>query len=247
MKKNFMLFLCFVFCVTVTAQTKQQDTVAILIVDRMSDVISSLGSCSFKLTTSNDIRDTASRMIKKFAEYNVYIGGPDKMLVNAHGWKGHRQFMYNGQQLAYYSFDENNYGVLEVPGNIIKMMDSVHDMYDIEFPAADFFYPAFTDDLLQDADTISFLGIDNIGDKEYFHILAVNKDVNFQFWINNDAYNLPAKFAITYKNLPGSPQYLASFSDWEINPLLPDAMFDFQPPPKAAQVRIMSKNDLSNQ
>jgi hypothetical protein len=67
--------------------------------------------------------------------------------------------------------------------------------------------------------------------------------VNYQFWINNDAYNLPAVFSITYKNQQGTPQYLATFSDWQINPTLPDAMFDFQPPPNASKVRIMSKSD----
>lgn len=240
MKNIFIgVFLMLLFF-NATAQTKKQDSVAILIIDRMSDVIGDLRSCSFHLTTSHDITDTVG-VIKKFTSYDVYMGGPDKMLVNAHGWRGHRQFMYNGTNLAYYSFDENNYGILSVPSNVIEMIDSVHHMYDIDFPAADFFYPAFTDDLLEEADSVLFLGMDVIENKEYFHILATSKERTFQFWINNDAYNLPAKFVITEKTKAGNPQYAASFSDWIINPDLPDAMFDFQPPPGAARVRIMSK------
>lgn len=242
MKKVIITSCCMLVWIAATAQAKKQDSIAILIIDRMTDVIGDLQSCSFHLSTSSDVLDTPG-LIKKFANYEVYMSGPDKMLVNAHGWRGHRQFMYNGTELAYYSFDENNYGILQVPDNIIQMIDSVHHMYDIEFPAADFFYPAFTDDLLEDSDTLLFLGLDKIENKEYFHVLASNKEQTFQFWVNNDAYNLPAKFAITDKTKPGNPQYLASFSNWNINPDLPDAMFDFLPPPAAARLRIASKND----
>lgn len=229
-----------------TAQAKKQDSIAILIIDRMSDVIGDLQSCSFHLSSANDVADTFG-LIKKFANYEVYMSGPDKMLINAHGWRGHRQFMYNGAELAYYSFDENNYGVIPVPDNIVGMMDSVHSMYDIDFPAADFFYPAFTDDLLEDSDTLLYLGMEQIEDKEYFHILASSKERTFQFWIDNDAYNLPAKFVVTDKTKPGNPQYLAAFSDWKINAEFPDAMFNFQPPPNATELHLMSKNDLENQ
>jgi len=228
---------------TITAQSAKYDSVAILIIDRMSDVISDMQSCSFKLNTANDVFQSSNDMVKYFSDYEVYMSGPDKMLVNAHGHKGHRQFMYNGDELAYYSFDENNYGILKAPDNIIYMIDSLNDQYDIEFPAADFFYPAFTDDLLQDSDSLRFLGMERMGSKEYFHIISFGKEANFQFWIDNDAYNLPARFSITYKNKPGNPQYLALFSEWQINPQLPAAMFNFMPPPDAAMVRILSKTD----
>jgi hypothetical protein len=167
----------------------------------------------------------------------------DKMLINVRGHRGHRQLMYNGEQLAYFSFDENNYGVVPAPNSTIKMFDSINSHYDIEFPAADFFYPAFTDDLLQSSDSLDFVGMERMGSKEYFHIISYGKAMDIQFWVNNDAYNLPARFSITYKNKPGTPQYLVMFSDWQLNPTLPAAMFDFLPPPGATQVRMMSKSD----
>jgi hypothetical protein len=241
--KKVVLGLSILFSLAVKAQPAKYDSVAILIIDRMSDVISDMQSCSFKLNTANDVLQPSNDAVKYFSEYEVYLAGPNKMLVNAHGHKGHRQFMYNGEQLAYYSFDENNYGVLQAPDNIIKMIDSLNDRYDIEFPAADFFYPAFTDDLLQNSDSIRFLGMEQMGSNEYFHIIAFGKEANVQFWINNDAYNLPARFTITYKNKTGNPQYLALFSEWQINPQLPVAMFDFMPPPEASLVRIISKTD----
>lgn len=225
------------------SQVKKIDTLAVLIIDRMTDVIGGLESCSFKLNAAIDVNERSKGLVKYFSDYEIFMSGPDKMLVNAHGQKGHRQFMYNGVELAYYSFDENNYGIIPAPDNIIDMIDSLNDQYDIDFPGADFFYPAFTDDLLMHSDSVRFLGMEKIGMKEYFHIMSFGKEMNVQFWINNDAYNLPARFAITYKIKEGNPQYIGMFSEWEINPQLPSAMFDFLPPPGAAMVRVMSKTE----
>lgn len=243
MKKIITGMLVLLISYSALAQARKHDSVAILIVDRMADVISNLESCSFKLSTANDINEYSHGLVKRFAEFEVYFSGPSKLLINAHGHKGHRQLMYNGEQLAYYSFDENNYGVIPAPETTIETMDHINKQYEIEFPAADFFYPAFTDDLLEHSDSLRFVGVDKIKDKEYFHIVSHNKDMIFQFWVNNDAYNLPAKYAITYKNQPGRPQYLATFSEWQVNPALPAAMFNFLPPPGAAKVKILSKNE----
>ncbi len=243
MKKVLITPLWVLLSLGVFAQGKRHDSLAILIIDRMTDVIGDLESCSYKLNTANDIWDPSAGLVKHFADYEVYMSGPSKMLINARGHKGHRQYMYNGEQLAYYSFDENNYGVIPAPGTIIKTIDSISDNYGYDFPAADFFYPAFTDDLLEDSDSLRFLGMVKIFGKEYFHILASGKKLDFQFWVTNDAYNLPARFVITYKTERGSPQYHAAFSEWQINPTLPAAMFDFLPPPGATRVRIMSKTD----
>jgi hypothetical protein len=242
--KRVLLGLAVVLITLIAAgQSNKYDSVAIIIIDRMSDVIGDLESCNFKVKVANDVPSGPKSYVKYFTDYEIYMYGPDKLMVNARGYKGHRKILYNGDQLAYYSFDENNYGIIPSPRTVIKMFDSVHQKYDIDFPAADFFYPAFTDDLLQHSDSLRYLGMEKVGAHEYFHIVSYGKEMTMQFWINNDSYNLPARFAITYTQKQGFPQYMAIFSDWEINPVLPNAMFNFQPPPNARRLRIMSKSD----
>jgi hypothetical protein len=243
MKKTFISLVGLLLSLGLVAQSRSDDSVAILILDRMSDVISGLESCSFKLNTESDVREYPYGLVKKFSEFETYMSGPNKMMFIARGIRGHRQYVYNGQQLAYYSFDDHNYGLIPAPATTIKAIDSVNTSYGIEFPAADFFYPAFTKDLIENSDSIRYLGMAGIEGKDYFHIMAFAKDMNLQFWINNDAYTLPGKFSITYKHQEDSPQYMASFSEWQINPKLPDAMFEFYPPPGATMVRIMSKSE----
>lgn len=243
MKKITIVLACLIAGSGVLAQAKRHDSTAIALLDRMSDIIGGLESCSYRLHTAVDVTDTLNMLVKEFSDYHVYMSGPDKMLINAHGRRGHHQMMYNGSQLSYYSFDEHNYGLLSAPPTTLQMIDTMNNRFGIEFPAADFFYPAFTDDLLEDADTVRFLGKSEIDGKEYFDILAIGKKMNYQIWLSNDEFLLPARFLITYKSQPGSPQYFAIFSDWQINPVLPSAMFDFTPPPGARQVYMMAKGE----
>ena len=241
MKKFCLLFISLTVSLVTWAQGPRVDSVAVMILDRMANVISDLNSCSFKLYTSYDAPDQEYGMVKHFGSDEVYMAGPDKMLVHSYGDKGHRGFWYNGEKITYYSFDENNYATVSAPPSIIAAIDTMNKDYGIEFPAADFFYPTFTNDILAQFETIVYLGKTEIENQECLHILATNKDKNVQFWIANDAFNLPLKFTILYKD-EGDLQYEATFRDWQLNPQIPGAVFEFLPPPKAARITLLPKS-----
>jgi hypothetical protein len=108
------------------------------------------------------------------------------------------QCWYDGKEFAIYDFEERNYGIVLPPSTIIATIDSIHTHYGLDFPAADFFYPAFTDDLIESSDRIEYLGQAIIDGLECFQIIAQSKTMTTQIWIRNDAYNLPVKYVITY-------------------------------------------------
>ena len=243
MKKTiFYLLLLTPFCVFSQA-TKKIDSVALLILDRMSDVIGDLSSCSYNLSTSEDILDSEHGLEKQFAEHEVFMVGPDKMLVQSRGSKYHKGYWYNGKVIAFYSYRENNYAVVNAPPTIIAAIDSLHENYDVDFPAADFFYPTITDDIIEHFNKIVFLGNEVIKDQNCLHIMADNATMNIQIWVSNDALTLPVKFVIIHKNKDQSTQYEATFSNWKINPDLPATIFEFVTPPGAREIAILSKKD----
>lgn len=242
MKNNLTVFLLFLLPLSASAQTGAYDTVAIFILDHMSAVIGDLGACSYTLHTSNDVlSEEGLGLITKTAIHDVKMVGPDKMQVNSVGDKGHRGFWYNGKQMAYYFYDENNYAMVEAPSTILETIDTMNHRYGIDFPAADFFYPEFTDDLMRHNDRIAYLGTSRVGEKDCFHILATSKEMSIQFWIANDATTLPAKMLIMYHGKPDASQYEATFSDWNINPQIPESVFEFLPPPGARDIAIMRR------
>lgn len=239
MKKFLFLWLSLTAAVGLLAQKTQKDTVAVMILQHMSDVIGDLNSVSFELNTSVDEENYEYGIETHFGHSQVLMLGPDKMLVHSNGPKGHRGFWYNGVTFTYYSFDENNYAIVDAPPTIIETIDTIHKTYGIRFPAADFFYPTFTEDLLEYFDNLIYLGLVMLNGEEYFHVLTSSAKINAQFWIANDAFNLPKKFILTYKD-KGNLQYEATFSNWQLNPEIPVSVFEFLPPPKAAQISIMA-------
>lgn len=240
MKKIILTLLCSLLIVGMVAQETRKDTVAVMILQKMSDVIGDLNSVSFDLNTSIDVVNYEYGIETRFGHDQVHMVGPDKMLVHAYGPKGHRGFWYNGEVFTYYSFDENNYAEINAPATIIETIDTIHKMYGIQFPAADFFYPTFTQDVLDYFDNVIYLGQKKIDEKDCFHVLATNKDLIAQFWISNDAFNLPKKYILIYKDKENM-HYEASFSNWQLNPEIPISAFEFMPPPKATQISIMAK------
>lgn len=233
-----LIFIC-AFCTLVKAQTPKIDTVAVYLLDKMSAMIGDLNACSVTIKATYDINSREFGLIKHSNEHQLYIHGQNKLLVRSEGDKGTRYISYNGSTLTYYSHDKNQYGQVNMQVPVMAMIDSVSKVYGIEFPAADFFYPTFVDDILADAKNLAFLGNTMVDGKECFHIAGTAKDKTFQFWITDDGFYLPAKMVIVYTSKENNPQYEAALTNWQINPDLPDALFEFSVPPMAKKVKLL--------
>src|ERR1700733_15125914 len=194
MHKKFLFALCLgALSLCSQAQTHRIDTVAVSILDRMSAVIGELGSCSVTIKSNYDIISHQLGLVKHSDEEQLYLHGPNKLLLRSEGDKGSRDFFFNGKTLSYYSLDKNQYGQIEAPVTLMEMIDTVNKLYGIDFPVADFFYPGFVDDILAESSNLVYLGLTKVNGKECFHIAGTAKDKTFQFWIANDAWYLPAK------------------------------------------------------
>lgn len=219
---------------------KQIDSTAIYILDKMSDIIGDLQSVSLSMNSSVDKLNADSNIEKHYHHSEVTMVGPDKLIARVLGDKGDHAFWYDGEYMTYYSFEENNYVTLEAPENIITMIDTMHTRFGFRFPAADFFYPSFTDDLIDDFDTIEYLGQKTIDGEPCFYIMATSKDASVQLWISNTMNTLPKRMVIIQKN-KNNMQYEANFLKWDLNPIIPNSVFDFTPPPKSKLISILEK------
>src|SRR4030095_4464217 len=238
---NFVLFLflCLSFCqVKVTAQV---DSVAVSILDKMSDVLTALNTCSLKLKTEYDIYDDQLGLVKNSDKGDIFLKGPDKVLVKHKGDKGNKEFYYDGKNLTYYSVDNNQYATAPAPPTIMEMIDEFHDKYGMDFPAAELFYPDLVDEILEVSNIIAYLGITNVEDKDCYHIAGATDSLTYQLWVANDGSFLPVKIGIVYTIKLGAPQYEAVYSNWELNPALDDSMFDFAVPSGAKKIKIILK------
>ncbi|PTX43263.1 hypothetical protein C8P64_1790 [Christiangramia gaetbulicola] len=239
MKKSLAIFALLSGFILNAQGNESLDTTGVRVLDRMAEFIGSLGSVSFTANISQDVSKSKFGLVKEYSKNEVYMVGPDKMHVQVNGSTGHKGYWYNGETIVYYSFDENNYSVIDAPSDIVTMMDSINRTFAIEFPAADIFFPGFVDIILENFPHIEYLGEKEVDGVKCFHIMAVNESTNLQLWIANNAFFLPERFLIIHKD-DMNKQYEVNFTNWEINPDLPEDMFSFEPPPKAKNIAIMA-------
>jgi hypothetical protein len=240
--KKLLFFLGVIAATTPTiAQTDSVDVQAVVLLDRMSDIIGEMASCSFGLQTSVDKVHPTLGLVKEYSTHQVHAVGPDKLHVQTKSPSNSYAYWYNGDILMYYSLTYNHYGFIETPENINETIEFVNDGFGLEFPAADFFYPTFTDDLLEHSDYVKYLGLVNIDGVECHHIAAKGPEQSVQLWLSNDTFMLPVRYVIIHKSGDHSIHFEGVFNDWKVNPDLPNAIFDFTAPQSARRISLVPK------
>jgi len=229
------------FCSSISYS--QYDSVAVVLLDKMSEKLNNTKSASFTSYAEFDKQSPNSGLITHSEEAKVYLRGPDKIHVSYKGDNGQKSYYYNGKTFTYYSLTNNQYSVIEAPATNIETIDLLHNDYGMEFPVADFLYPGFVDDLISNSKNLIYLGVTDIDGKEASHIagIGIHDKMSYQFWIYNQTF-LPAKVKIVYLDLPGNPQYECKYINWDTDIVLQDSMFEFQIPTGSKKVDFKKSN-----
>jgi len=217
------------------------DTRAVEVLDKMSETIGALNSCSYTLNTYMYEHDAAGQAISYSKENDVYMRGPDKMHIRVNGTKGEYGYWYDGSELSYYNYDQNIHDIVDAPERIMEAIDFLHEKYGIDFPASDLFYPTITDDILEHFDTVLYFDNITINEVSCELIEATNERNVLQLWIETKT-NLPYKILLAGQS-DNTNYYEGVFSNWRVDPVLPDIMFEFKPPSNSTRVQIKLKSE----
>ncbi len=236
----FTRYLIILSITAITAKSNAQyDSIAVAILDSVSDKVSLLETCSFRFDSDFDISNNEFGLITHTESGKVYLKGPDKLCIERKGDRGHRKFYYDGKTFSLYSFDKNQFASAPATMSIIELIDSVSSYYGVEFPGSDIFYPDFVDNILATSNNLVFLGLTLIEDTECYHVAGATDDMTFQFWIKTDSPGLPLKMSIVYINKPEKPRYSIRFSDWKLNEDISDSVFEFTEPEGAKKIKLI--------
>ncbi|MFK5878700.1 MAG: DUF2092 domain-containing protein [Flavobacteriaceae bacterium] len=239
MIKNTLIYSLLFSLLLMSCTSKEKgeyDTRAIESLDKLTETIGALASCSYTLNTISSKNEEN----KTVSEHDVYMGGPSKMYIHTVGTKGEKSYWYNGEDLAYYSYDKNEYATIEASGSILDIVEHINQNYGIDFPALDFFYPTLTDDIMNNYNTILFIGDETIDKVSCTLIEATNDNKVLQIWISNET-NLPHRMVIS-SDTDQNDFYDIVFSNWRTNQDLPDLLFAFEAPTNSERIQLKSKN-----
>jgi hypothetical protein len=80
------------------------------------------------------------------------------------------------------------------------------------------------------------LGLNDVNGKSCRTLAFVEKDIDWQIWIDEGPQLTPSKVVITYKTQPAQPQFTAVFTDWNFAPRIATPVFTPNLPPGTEKV-----------
>ena len=62
--------------------------------------------------------------------------------------------------------------------------------------------------------------------------------IDLELWVENNDAAIPHRLIVTYRLLPGQPEFIAEFANWDAAVPPSEAEFTFQPPADATKVEL---------
>jgi hypothetical protein len=169
----------------------------------------------------------------------VTVRRPDALRIDVTGDDGSHQMIYDGKTVVLFSADTKRYSTISAPNTIQGMMEQVMARRGIDFPLADF--------LTDDPAKAFLLGVTSgrevntvtLDGTPCRHLLFEQPPgIELELWVEKNDRALPRRLVVTYRDLPGQPNFVAELFDWNFSVPPAGAEFTFQPPEGAAQVEL---------
>jgi hypothetical protein len=196
---------------------------------------------SFQARTIRVYTDAGGAPLHIFHTMKVTVSRPNRLLVDVTGDDGSNKLVFDGKALTIFSAQDKKYATLSVPeGTTIDgMLKDAVGRYDVDFPLADFLSEAPNKAFLTGVTSGRVINTVTIDGAPYDHLFFFQPPgLELELWLAKNERALPRRLTVTYRSLPGQPNLIAEFSDWNFNVRPTDAEFAFQPPPGAEQVAL---------
>jgi len=194
---------------------------------------------SFQAHTLRVYADVDGRFLHIGHTMKLLIRRPDRLRVDIDGDDGATQVFYDGKTLVLYGPAKKEYVSLPVPDTIGAMIKEAESRVGFDFPLEDFLSSTPDKSLLSGVTEGKIVNEVTIDGAPAQHLtLFQPPGLELELWLTKDAQSLPKRLFITYRSIPGQPNFIASFSDWNFSVTPTDADFTFQAPEGAKQVEL---------
>jgi hypothetical protein len=134
-------------------------------------------------------------------------------------------FWYDGKSATIYDPSTPFYASEAAPAEIDGVLDMVLARLGFSLPLVDFLYSDPYRSVRQNVQYGLDLGETNIDGRSCRSLAFVERDIDWQIWIEHGPQLTPCKLVITYKTEHAQPQFTAVFSDWDFTPRIAEAVF----------------------
>ncbi|MEM7008412.1 MAG: DUF2092 domain-containing protein [Thermodesulfobacteriota bacterium] len=209
------------------AQNPNIDPQAAEILQNMSYFLGSKDEYTFKAEVMFDQLITSQRAIQYSAEQKVFMKKKNNLTIEFISDLGGYKLWFEEGKLTVLELPTNLYSIATLPATIDQALDKLKSDYNFTPSLSDFLYINIFRALTQNVTSGNYFGTSRVFGVRCDHLAFVQPNIDWQIWIESGKRQIPRKLVITYKNLPGKPQYIAILRDWVIDK--PITNFAFKP------------------
>jgi hypothetical protein len=192
---------------------------AIALLARATDRLTAAERFSIRIRTLFDVVQDSGQKLQFGTWDELTVRRPDRAAATFRRDDGRvRRIQYDGAQITLYDERENVFGQFAVPATLDETLDFLELEVGAAMPLADLLYSDLSH-LAEAAVEGAVVGLSRVGGDE----------------------PVLRKVVITYKELPGAPQFLAVFLEWNFSPKTPDELFTFTPPEGADRISTLAR------
>jgi hypothetical protein len=150
---------------------------------------------------------------------------PDELMVDYHSDLGSKMLWYQGNTLTILDPSHGVYSSVSVPGSIDGMLDQMATGQGLTIPLSDLAFSDPCQNLRKEIIFGGYIGINDVNGVDCDHVAFSSSREDLQLWLDRSGKPVPRKVVINYRTEPGSPEYIATLSDWKFPTEIPASRF----------------------
>ncbi|MGA7932352.1 MAG: DUF2092 domain-containing protein [Kovacikia sp.] len=169
----------------------------------------------------------------------LWVKRPNQFRADYTGDERNTNFYYDGKTFTLLAKKLNLFVTKPAPSTLDATVAGVEEKYNVDIPLSNLLVSDPCKIIIPKIKKSLYVGFDLVNRVPNYHFLFTQEDKDFQVWISDNPEAVLQKIVITYKDLPGAPQYTAVLSNWNFNPQIPADTFNFSPPKGAGKIEFL--------
>lgn len=187
--------------------------------------------------------DDTGQKLQFAAAADVAVRRPDRLRVEYTGDLVAKRAWYDGELFTVFDPDHGVYARMPGAGDVAATLTAAEERYGVDMPLADLVRSDLWTLVESGAERVRRLGLHDVDGADCHHFALRREHHDVQVWIKAGERPLFCKLLFTYTGVPGSPQFMAVFSDWDLGPKLRDAYFEPELPADAVKAEFLVRED----
>jgi hypothetical protein len=214
------------------------DPKADAVLHQLSDQNKQVKAAIVRVTDTIDDVGLDNRKVQFAHVREMTLVRPNKLKIETTGDVTTRTMWKDGKTVTVLERDQNVYAQIPDPGTITQALDLLQEKYNMSVPASDLLSTDVYRTMTEGCEAINYVGLGYVGEEKCHHLAFTRDNIDWQLWVTAGDKPLPRKMVITYKHLPGEPQYTMQLLKIEYNPSINDSVFACQIPKGAEKIEF---------